>query len=299
MAGIEPLVSTDWLAAELANGAADLRVFECTVFLRRPTEGGEAGGSAPAPYRIESGRSAWAEGHIPGSGFIDLVAELSDPDTDLRFMALPPDRLAAAFAARGVGAGTRVVLYDRALNMWATRVWWLLHSIGFDDVAVLDGGYRAWTADGRDLTTDPAPTHPPAELTPRPRPGTLVGRDEVVSATTDAGVCLLNALSPDQHEGRDASYGRRGHIPSSTNVFAAGLVDPATHRYRPRAELEAAFAEAGVTGAGAPGRVITWCGGGIAATSDAFILRLLGHRDLGVYDGSLSDWVAAGLPLEV
>lgn len=296
MAGIEPLVSTDWLAGELAADPGDLRLFETTVFLRRPAEG--AGGGT-SPYRVESGRSAWADGHIPGSGFIDLVDELSDPDTHLRFMALPPDRLAAAFAARGIGDGTRVVLYDRALNMWATRVWWLLHSIGFDDVAVLDGGLRAWKADGRELSTAPEPTHPPVELTARPRPGTLVGRDEVVAATTDGAVCLVNALSPDLHEGRDASYGRPGRIPSSTNVFAGGLVDPDTHRYRPRNEIRADFERAGVLGAGAPGRVVTWCGGGIAATSDAFILHLLGHRDLGVYDGSLSDWVAAGLPLEV
>ncbi len=292
MSAIEPLVSTDWLAGELATGPSDLRLFDCTVFLRRPPEGADTAGG---PYVVESGLGSWAEGHIPGSGFIDLVAELSDPDSSLRFMALPSERLAAAFAARGIGAGTRVVLYDRAVNMWATRVWWLLRSIGFDDAAVLDGGLRAWKDDGRELTTDPAPEHPAATLAPRPRPEAIVGRADVEAATADSRVCLVNALSPELHSGADASYGRAGHIPGSTNVYAAGLVDPETHRYKPLDELRATFEAAGVTG----GRIVTWCGGGIAATSDAFILHLLGHTDLGVYDGSLSEWVAAGLPLEV
>ncbi|MDH4074820.1 MAG: rhodanese-like domain-containing protein [Acidimicrobiia bacterium] len=292
MSAIEPLVSTDWLAGELAAGAPDLRLFDCTVFLRRPPGGADTAGG---PYVVESGFMSWAEGHIPGSGFIDLVAELSDPDSRLRFTALSPDRLATAFAARAIGEGTRVVLYDRAVNMWATRVWWLLRSIGVDDAAVLDGGLRAWKSDGRDLSTEPASEYPAATLVARPRPEAIVGRAEVEAATTDDRVCLVNALSPELHSGADASYGRAGHIPGSTNVYAAGLVDPETHRYKPLDELRATFEAAGVTG----GRIVTWCGGGIAATSDAFILHRLGHNDLGIYDGSLSEWIAAGLPLEV
>ncbi|MGI9595966.1 MAG: sulfurtransferase, partial [Acidimicrobiales bacterium] len=109
------LVSTDQLADQI--DAPDLRIFDCTVYLRRSDDG---------PFRIESGRAAFDEGHIPNSGFIDQVDELSDLDSDLRFTALEPGPLAAAFAARGVGADTRVVLYDRAFNMWATRAWWLL-----------------------------------------------------------------------------------------------------------------------------------------------------------------------------
>ncbi len=282
---MDPLLSTDRLAGEL--GADDLRVFDCTVFLRRDGD---------RPYRIESGRTEFEAGHIPGSAFLDQVAELSDPASDLRFTALSADGLAAAFAARGVGDDTRVVLYDRAFNMWATRVWWLLRSIGFDRAAVLDGGWRAWTTDGREQATGPGAEHGPDDLTARPRSGLIVGRPEVEAATTDDAVCLVNALSPQVHDGTDTSYGRAGHIPSSTNVYAVSLVDPETHRYRPVEELRATFTGAGVD----DGRIITWCGGGIAATSDAFVLTaLLGHDDVGIYDGSLSEWVAADLPLEI
>ena len=282
---MEPLLSTEQLAGEL--GAADLRVFDCTVFLRRD-EG--------QPYRIESGRAEFEAGHIPGSAFLDQVDQLSDPTSELRFTALAPDALAAAFAAAGVGDGTRVVLYDRAVNMWATRVWWLLRSIGFDNAAVLDGGWRAWTGDGREQATGPGASHAPGDLTATPRPGLVVARSEVEAATGDDNVCLVNALSPQIHDGTDTSYGRAGHIPSSTNVYAVSLVDPETHRYRPVDDLRATFSEAEV----GDGRIITWCGGGIAATSDAFVLTaLLGHDDVGIYDGSLSEWIAADLPLEV
>ena len=281
---MDALLSTEALAEQV--GAEDLRVFDCTVFLRRSEDG---------PYRAEPGRADFDAGHIPHSAFLDQVAELSDPDSQLRFTALDPERLAAAFAARGVGDGTRVVLYDRAFNMWASRVWWLLRSIGFDDAAVLDGGWKAWTTDGREVATEPAPHWPTAELTIRPRPGTIVGRAAVEAATTDGDVCLVNALSPQVHDGTDASYGRAGRIPSSTNVYAVSMVDPDTHRYRPLEELRQEFDRAGV----GDGRIITWCGGGIAATSDAFILTMLGRDDVGIYDGSLSDWIGAGLPLEV
>lgn len=281
---MDALVSTDRLAEEL--GADDLRVFDCTVFLRRSDDG---------PYRAEPGRADFEAGHIPGSGFLDQVAELSDPDSELRFTALDPDRLAAAFAARGVGDHTRVVLYDRAFNMWATRVWWLLRSIGVDHASVLDGGWKAWTAEDREQATGPGTQHPPADLTARPRTGLIVGRAEVEAATGDGDVCLVNALSPQVHDGSDTSYGRAGHIPSSRNVYAVSLVDPDTHRYRPVDELRSTFDGADV----GDGRIITWCGGGIAATSDAFVLTaLLGRDDVGIYDGSLSEWVAAGLPLE-
>lgn len=286
---MDALVSTEDLAAE--QGAGDLRIFDCTVFLRRPDDG---------PYVAEPGRTDFEAGHIPGSAFLDQVAELSDQDSALRFTALDPDELAAAFAARGVGPESRVVLYDRAFNMWATRVWWLLRSIGFDRASVLDGGWKAWTTDGRDQDRGPGAEHPPAGLTATPRGGLIVGRAEVEAATADDQVCLVNALSPEVHDGSDASYGRPGHIPGSTNVYAVSLVDPATHRYRPIDELRSVFDGAGVTGQGDNGRIITWCGGGIAATSDAFILTaLLGRDDVGIYDGSLSEWVAADLPLEV
>jgi thiosulfate/3-mercaptopyruvate sulfurtransferase len=108
------------------------------------------------------------------------------------------DDLAARFAAKGVGEGTRAVLYSRGSMQWATRVWWMLRAVGFDDAAVLDGGFDKWSAEGR--PTETAETrYPAATLAARPRPGLFVGKEEVRAAIGDAGACTVNALAPDLH----------------------------------------------------------------------------------------------------
>ena len=285
-AAMETLVSTDWLAEHLDDD--DLRVLDCTVIL----EAAEGGG-----FRAVSGRSRWAEGHIPGSGFADLIVDLSDPSSPLRFTLPTAERFAAGMGRLGVGVGTRVVLYDRRLNMWAARLWWMLRAFGFDDAAVLDGGWRAWTAEGRPASTEPV-TARPAVFHAKPRPGLFVDRDEVLASLDDGATCLLNALSAAQHRGEESAYARPGHLPGSRNVPAADLVDPDTHRYLPTEALRAHFAP--VLDDPSVGRIVTYCGGGIAASSDAFALWRLGRQDIAVYDASLQEWSAdPALPLVV
>ncbi len=279
-----PLVSAAWLAEQLDD--ADLRVFDTTVHIRSDGEGG---------VEIATAVDLWNEGHIPGSGRLDLVGEVSDPDAKLWFTPPAAADLAAAFAAAGIGEGTRVVLYDSRFNMWATRAWWLLRSIGFDNAFVLDGGMKAWTAGGNAVSTDPAPIHPPGRLVAHPRPAIFTDSDGVQAAIAGHSTCVINSLSPENHNGTDAGYGKPGHVPGAVNVPAAGLVDPETQCYRPLEDLRAEFEGVGATS----GPIITYCGGGIAATSDAFILHLLGHEDVTVYDGSLRDWIDQDLPLEV
>jgi thiosulfate/3-mercaptopyruvate sulfurtransferase len=204
--------------------------------------------------------------------------------------------MAASMARLGVGEGTRVVLYDRSLNMWAARVWWMLRAVGFGDAAVLNGGWRRWTVEGRPTSTEPC-TYPPARFVARPRPDLFVDKSAVLAGLGGRETCILNALSEAQHKGTGGvTYGRAGRIAGSANVPAQSLVDPATHAYLPAAVLRERFAAAGVLEAG---RVITYCGGGIAASSDAFVLTLLGHDHVSVYDASLSEWAAdPSLPME-
>ncbi len=276
-------MSTAWLAEHL--GEPGLRVLECTTILRPGGPGG---------YEVVSGRADWAVAHLPGAGFADLASDLSDPGSRLRFMLPPAEQFAAAMGALGVGEGTRVVLYDRARSMWAARVWWMLRAFGFDAAAVLDGGWAAWTAEGRPVTAE-VPDVEPAVFRPRVRPGLFVGRDEVLAAIGADDTCLVDALPAASYRGEARVYARPGHIPTACNVSAAGLVEETTHRYRPIDELRASFAEVIDRD-----RVITYCGGGIAASSDAFVLHLLGHRDVAVYDGSLSEWSAdPSLPMTV
>ncbi|WP_431272315.1 sulfurtransferase [Dankookia sp. P2] len=187
------------------------------------------------------------------------------------------------------------MLYARASLQWATRVWWMLRAIGFDDAAILDGGFDRWSAEGRPTATEET-RYPPAVLTARPRPGLFIGKEEVRAAIGDAGACTINALAPDLHRGENARYGRPGRIPGSVNVPAAALLDPATLTIRPAAEVAASFAAVGAD----PGkRILLYCGGGIAATLDAFLLHQLGYRDIAVYDASMSEWAKdESLPIE-
>ena len=287
---VPTLVEPAWLAGHLGDPA--LRVLDCTVFLSTDPISGTR--------RVESGRPAWAKAHVPGSAFADLIHDLSDPSIAHYSFPLPPAAQFASVMSRlGVGDGSTVVLYDAAGNMWAARLWWMLRVYGFDRAGVLDGGWRRWLAEGRPVSDAP-PVCPPARFTPRPRPELVADRHDVLDAIGRPGSCLLDALGPDSFAGRESrSDGRVGHIPTAVNVPAlhpTGIVDPESMTYRPLDALRERFTAAGVLGAE---RVITYCGGGIAASSAALALHLLGVRHVAVYDGSLSEWRAdPSLPLE-
>ena len=241
-------------------------------------------------------RKIWADDHIPNSAYADLTFDLSDPRSDLRFTMPTAERFTSAMEDLGVGTGTRVVLYDRRFTMWATRVWWMLKTFGFDNCAVLDGGWTSWVADGFATTSDPAPTRASTTFHAEPRPELIADLERTKAALND-GTCIINALSGSNHDGTDASYGRRGHLPGAGNVYAVDLLDPESHRYLPIDQLAELLGDATRTS----GPIITYCGGGIAATSDAFVLSaLLGKNDVSVYDGSLSEWLLdPNRPLEV
>ena len=285
----EAIVSTEWLAAHLDD--ADVRVYECTTYLHYLDEGAEA------PYKVVSGRADYDQGHIAGAGFLDIQNELSDPGSPphLRFTMPAPDTLAAAFGRAGIGDGVQVVLYSRGAAHWATRVWWMLRAIGFDDAAVLDGGWEKWQREGRAVSSE-SPAFAPAHLTPRPRPELFVDRHAVRAAMDDPGTCLINALTAELHRGEIPRYGRRGRIPGSANVPASTLTQADTNTFVDAETAARAFSRAGADPAAA---TICYCGGGIAATLDAFLLYQLGHENVAVYDASMSEWARdPGLPIE-
>lgn len=282
----EALVDTAWLAANAADPS--LRVYDCTTYLIYETGTGR-------PYRVESGRADYDKGHIPGSGFLDLQGELSDSTKPTNFMMLEPGELARRVAAKGIGESARVVLYSRKGMQWATRVWWMLRSIGFDNAAVLDGGFDKWAAEGRPLAVQET-VYPAATLVAKPRSGLFVGKEEMQAAIGDSGACSINALAPDLHSGANPRYGRPGRIPGSVNVPVVALQDPKTLTVLPPESVAATFA--GV-GADKSKRILIYCGGGIAATLDAFLLHQLGYENIAVYDASMSEWAKdPSLPIE-
>ena len=279
--------------AELAGllGQPELRLFDCTTYLE-PAPAGSG-----APYLVVPGRHTFEAGHIPGADFLDLQGEFSDQNTALRFMMPAVAQLEAAFGRHGVGNSSRVVLYSIGSAMWATRFWWMLKSLGFDGAFVLDGGLDKWKAEGRAIESGPAKGYPPAAFAAKQRPGYFVDSRETLKASTVSNTVVVNALGPQFHKGLEPSrYGRPGRIPGSVNVPAATLLDAQTKAFVPLADAEKKFASAGIT---KDKRVVAYCGGGISATIDLFLLDQLGYGNLTLYDGSMGEWAKdESLPIE-
>jgi thiosulfate/3-mercaptopyruvate sulfurtransferase len=283
----EYLVETDWLAAHLAD--PKLVVLDGTTHL------------IPDPkitYTVKPGREDFEKGHIPGAQFVDLQADLSDnTGTKLRFMLPPPGEFAAAMRRFGVSNDSRIVTYSTANPQWATRIWWVLRVYGFDNAAVLNGGFQKWTKEGRAVETGPAKARSAGSFTERPAKPLMADKDNVQGAIGDGAVCTINALQAPQHAGTGGNtYGRPGRIAGSVNVPTVGLIDPATNTFRPPAELRAQFDAVHAFDK----KVITYCGGGIAASATAHALVMLGHPDVKLYDASMSEWaIDDSLPMEV
>jgi thiosulfate/3-mercaptopyruvate sulfurtransferase len=283
------LITTAELAGLLDQ--PDLRLFDCTTYLEYQPEG------SGIPYIAVPGRHTFEAAHIPGADFLDLQGEFSEQNIELHFMMPATAPLEAAFGRHGIAANSRVVLYSIGSAMWATRFWWMLRSLGFENVAVLDGGLDKWKAEGRAIETGPATGYPPAIFTAKPQAGYFVDKHKTLAASTDRNTVVVNALGPQFHKGLEPSrYGRPGRIPGSVNVSAATLFDPTTKAFVPLAEAEAKFKAQGI---GKDKRVVAYCGGGISATIDLFLLHRLGYDNLSLYDGSMGEWAKdESLPIE-
>ena len=278
------LVETDWLADHFDD--PDVRVLDVTSMLTS---------SLVNRARTEQ----FDIGHIPGSIFFDVASahgELSDPDAVLPWTWPSEAQFADTMGRYGVSRDTRVILVARTPRpgidsgtMWCTRAWWTMHHMGVD-VAVLGGGIEKWVEEGRPLDTDIAVIEP-TDFTVAPGwERARANSDDVLAALDENSACVLDALPSSNFDGSDPGYGpRRGHIGGAVNVPFRDLIDGETARFvspdEMRDRLEAANALEHQ-------RVITYCGGAIAATVDAFALALLGHENVAVYDGSLMEWSA-------
>lgn len=277
-------VSARWLYERL--GDENLVVVDATNHLPVPTDG---------PYVPESGAQTYRAEHIPGAFFADLLGDFADPEATDPWTAPDHERFAAAAGALGIGDGATVVVYDQHDGFWATRFWWHLRYEGFDRVTVLDGGLPAWKAAGYEVT-DVVPEPTPRTFTGTRRPGLIRSTDEIAANLDDAGTILINVLDEATYRGEVDTYARRGHIPGSINLPVFTLKDPETGKLRPVDELRAEFSEAGLLDEDK--RVVTYCGGGIAATGVAHALALAGRDDVAIYDGSMTAWAAdPDLPL--
>jgi thiosulfate/3-mercaptopyruvate sulfurtransferase len=264
-----PLVSTQWLADHL--GSDRLVVVDASVAHFTRPDGRPGFLSGHEQYLLE--------GHLPGAVFADLIDELSDPAGAYPFTRPSADRFQDVVGALGIDDATAVVVYDSAVGQWAARVWWLFRAFGYDDVAVLDGGLSAWKREDRELELGHVAPAPRA-FRASERPELWVDKafvEGVLAGENDAA--LVCATPPQDFE--------RRHIPGSASAPAARLVDRERNTFLEADGLAGVLAPA----LGAP-RIVTYCGGGIAAASAALALTLLGERSVAVYDGSLNEWAA-------
>ena len=264
------LVSTQWLAAHLKD--PDLRILDASWYLP---------GSERDPF------AEYQRAHIPGARFFDLD-DVSDHRSDLPHMVPPVEKFMSRMRAIGVGDGHQIVVYDGSGLFSAPRVWWLFKLMGQMDIAVLDGGFPKWQAEG----------HPVEDLPPILRDRHMMVRRQnhmvkdvtQVSAASKLGESeIVDARSPGRFYGTDPEPRpglRAGHIPGSKNVFYKDLLK-ADDTMKSPDEMRQVFVEAGVD-LGKP--VITSCGSGVTAAILSLGLTRMGKTDHSLYDGSWTEW---------
>jgi thiosulfate/3-mercaptopyruvate sulfurtransferase len=270
----EALVSTEWLAAHLAD--PHVRVLDSSF--KQP-------GIAPTAHED------YDAGHIPGAVFFD-IDDVAEPGTSLPHMIPSAERFAAKMAERGIGNTDKVIVYDANGLSSAGRAWWLLRLFGHDNVALLDGGLPKWKAEGRPLETI-VPAIPVRQFTARFDPALVRDKAAVLANAASKREQVVDARATGRFDGSAEETWpgrRRGHIPGSRNLSFDQMTNPQTKQLKSAEELRKLFAEAGVA-LNKP--IVTSCGSGVTACALAFGLYLIGHERAAIYDGSWSEW---GLP---
>jgi len=260
----ELVATPDWLAENL--GRPDVRILDARW---RPD------GTAATLY---------GTGHVPGAVHLDWKAAVVETDEAGETMLLArPAQVAAAMSRLGVGDGTSVVLYDDTLSYYAARAWWSLRAYGLDAVRILEGGYPAWLEGGHPVANGEVVV-PPASFTPRAQVRLRLTTADVRGLLGAPDVQLVDARGPAEYRGFEGNVRRLGHIPGAVNVPVASMHVPGTQRLRDAAELRTLLLKANITRGR---RLICYDGSGVAAAKLAYVLTLLGHDDVAVYDLSL------------
>jgi thiosulfate/3-mercaptopyruvate sulfurtransferase len=268
---LRTLIQAEALASRLGDDR--LRIFDCRFDLARPAYG----------------RGAYLDEHLPGATYADLNADLSRAATPTsgRHPLPSPDEFVARLRAWGVNRDSRVVAYDDGNGAYAARLWWMLRWLGHDEVAVLDGGMRRWLQLGLPLT-DERPEHMPGDFVACPRPALAASADDVLAATADPGMRILDARAPERYRGEVEPIDPvAGHVPGARNHPFGLSLDP-QGRFLPPDALRDALATSldGV----APERSIVYCGSGVTACHVLLALERAGLAGARLYAGSWSEW---------
>jgi thiosulfate/3-mercaptopyruvate sulfurtransferase len=277
---MDSLVSTDWLEREL--GAPDLRIIDATTFL---------------PGTGRDGRAEFEQAHIPGAVFVDLE-DISDPDSPLPHMMPSEARFASRMQSLGARDGSRFVVYDNSPLHSAARVWWMLRAFGAHYVALLDGGFQKWKAEGRPVEQG-REHHRHGHFTAFLDEGAVIDKDRVRSLIGAGSHDIVDARPAARFAGGEPEPRpgvASGHIPGSRSLPQGELFN-SDNSWKQGEALRGAFAAAGID---LSRPMVTTCGSGVTAAVVLFGAHLLGKEDVQLYDGSWSEWGAdPGTPKEL
>lgn len=224
---------------------------------------------------------AYRQGHIPGAAYFDHET-FSIPDSPYECTILPADQLAGQIGASGISNDAEVIVYACGMLPYAARAWWVLRYAGHGKVRLLNGGLAAWKKAGGPVEQTPH-IYEPAVFKGNPNPEMFASKEEVLAALKSGNTSVIDVLPPQSYEG--------AHITGSANLSCMDLMQGMDYllpdnalaaRLRETAQYE---------------RIITYCGGGIAAAVNAMAHLMVGQTNVGVYDGSLREWIGENLPI--
>ena len=271
----QALVSTDWLLDRLEQ--PDLRVVDASWYM---------------PDQNRNPRAEYAAEHIPGAVFFD-IDEICDLDNPLPHMLPPPEKVGKLIGSLGIDNQTHVVLVPEGRNAadigTATRVYWTFKVLGHDAVSVLDGGWRAWTADASNPVAAGAVTPKPAVFTAKFRDALFASTAEVETARKQS-VPLVDARPNEQYIGKTKSPVAKafGTIPAAVNVENTSFYDDKAGKFISKAEIAALLDKAGVK---KDGDIVAFCNTGHWASVAWFgISEVYGNQKTTLYDGSMAEW---------
>ena len=258
--------------ADPAAGA--LRIVDCRFDLRD----------------TDAGRRAYAHSRIPGAAYAHLDEDMSGPIVPGSTGRHPlPDatNFARTVARLGISNDSHVALYDDGSGSMAARMWWMLRWIGHDAVAVLDGGWDAWTAADLPIHSG-VETPPAANFTANPRPELVLDVGEMLSKTASGGALIIDARAADRFRGENETLDPLGgHIPGASNLpYGGNLRDG---RFRDPDELAARFGD--LMGNRRPSELIFYCGSGVSACHNVLAVLHAGLGEARLYPGSWSEWI--------
>jgi thiosulfate/3-mercaptopyruvate sulfurtransferase len=263
---MESLVSTQWLADEL--GADDLVVLDATMHL---------------PDSPRKSSAEFAQGHIPGARFLDLVSFV-DASSEVPKAVPSAEQFADRLGQLGIAPDDRVVFYDDSQIKSAARAWFIFKLYGFGEVAILDGGFAKWKREGHPLETGASSATQVEYAVPK-RAGRLRSKEEMLTNCSSCSEQVVDARDAARFAGEDGN-GSKGHLPGAVNVHFARLFSE-DGTYRSPGQIASIFAAAGIE---LDGPVVTSCNSGMTACVLAFGLHIAGKEDVAVYDGSWLEW---------